>query len=276
MVLNLPLISCSPTQLRFVGTSLRTLATNGITVTLIFHIIIILPLWEFFLYQRLLVVFQWSLSDTQVSRTLLRILAVLNNAVVWMVSARPLISKSSSSGSNPLVTVPSAPITIDITATFMFHRFFSSLARYRYLSLFSLSYSFTQWPAGMAKFTIRQALFFCWLSVGLVVWLKLDDPFVSQNPRVCASHSRGHLLGRAFTFLFAWSNLNFLHNSYWIAFLTQSCLVLYYYYYYHYFTLLRVFHTSVSWCFLTVVWVTASILKFPGLFSLFCPILTML
>ena len=37
-------------------------------------------------------VFHWSLSDSkspQVSRTLFNILAVLNNAVVWMVSTRP-------------------------------------------------------------------------------------------------------------------------------------------------------------------------------------------
>ena len=59
-------------------------------------------------------VFHWSLSDSkspQVSRTLLSILAVLNNAVVWMVSTRPPISKSSSPFSNPLVTVPNTPIT---------------------------------------------------------------------------------------------------------------------------------------------------------------------
>ena len=42
-------------------------------------------------------VFHWSLSDSKsplVSRTLLTILAVLNNAVVWMVSTRPPTSKS--------------------------------------------------------------------------------------------------------------------------------------------------------------------------------------
>ena len=42
--------------------------------------------------------FQWSLSDhksTQVSRTLLSNLAVLNNAEIWMVSTRPPTSKSS-------------------------------------------------------------------------------------------------------------------------------------------------------------------------------------
>ena len=43
-------------------------------------------------------VFHWNFSDSkyQVSRTLLNILADLNNAVVWMVSTRPVISKSSS------------------------------------------------------------------------------------------------------------------------------------------------------------------------------------
>ena len=41
-------------------------------------------------------VFHWSLSDSkspQVSRTLLSILADLNNAVVWMISAHPLFFK---------------------------------------------------------------------------------------------------------------------------------------------------------------------------------------
>ena len=59
--------------------------------------------------------FHWSLSDSkspQVSRTLLTILAVLNNAVVWMVSTCPPTSKSSSPFSNPLVTVPNAPIQL--------------------------------------------------------------------------------------------------------------------------------------------------------------------
>ena len=59
-------------------------------------------------------VFHWSLSNSkspQVSRTLLSILAVLNNAVIWMVSTRLPTSTSSSPFSNPFVTVPNAPIT---------------------------------------------------------------------------------------------------------------------------------------------------------------------
>ena len=76
-----------------------------------------------------------------------------------MVSTHALISNPFSPFTNPftnpLVTVPSAKIIIGITVTFMFHSFFSSLARYRYLSLFSLSFNFTLWSAGTAKSTIR-------------------------------------------------------------------------------------------------------------------------
>ena len=69
----------------------------------------------------------WSLSDSkspQVSWTLLSILIDLNNAIVWMLSPRSLISKSSSPCTNPLQTVSSAPITNGITVTFMFNSFF--------------------------------------------------------------------------------------------------------------------------------------------------------
>ena len=98
-----------------------------------------------FLHQRLLMVFHCSLSDSkspQVSRTLLSILAVLNNVVVWMVSTRPPTSKSSSPFSNPIVTVPNTLFTITIIVTCMFHSFFNSLARSRYLYFFSHSFSF--------------------------------------------------------------------------------------------------------------------------------------
>ena len=95
-------------------------------------------------------VFHWSLSDSQsfhVPRTRLRILAVLSNAVVWIVSTRPPTSKSSRLFNNPLVIVPYAPITIGTIVTFMFHSFFNSLARLRYLSFFSHSFRFILWSA---------------------------------------------------------------------------------------------------------------------------------
>ena len=60
-------------------------------------IIIIIIIHYSFSHQRKLMVFHWRLSDSkspQVFRTLLSILAVFNNAVVWMVSTRLPTSKS--------------------------------------------------------------------------------------------------------------------------------------------------------------------------------------
>ena len=126
------------------------------------HQLHLVSLSHYYYYYYSLGVFHRSLSDSksQVFRTLLRILAYFNNAVVWMVFTRPLISKSSDSCTNPSVTVPSAPITIGIIVTFMFHSiFFNSLARSRYLSFFSLSFNFTLWSAGTAKSTILHVSF---------------------------------------------------------------------------------------------------------------------
>ena len=129
----------------------------------VFLFIVIIYSLEFS-HQRKLMVFHWRLSDSkspQVSRTLLSILAVFNNAVVWMISTRSPTSKSSRPFNNPLVTLPKAPITIGIIVTFMLHSFFNSLARSRYLSLFSHAFSFILWSAGTAKSTILQIFFFC-------------------------------------------------------------------------------------------------------------------
>ena len=71
--------------------------------------------------------FHLSLSDcksSQVSRTLLRILSIFNNYVVWMVSTRPPTSKSSRPFNNPLVNMPKAPITIGTIVTVIFYSFF--------------------------------------------------------------------------------------------------------------------------------------------------------
>ena len=123
-------------------------------------------------------VFHWSLSDSkspQVSSARLRILAVLSNAVVWIVSTRPPTSKSSRPFNNPLVIVPNVPITIGIIVTFIFHSFFNSLARSRYLSFFSLSFRFILWSPGTAKSTILQILFFLLIIIrsGLILLLLL-------------------------------------------------------------------------------------------------------
>ena len=101
----------------------------------------------------------WSNSKSpQVFRTLLCILVDFNSAEVWKNSF--LISSYSSFFSRPLGAVSRATTTIGIAIT-MFHHFFSMLARFRYLSIFSLSFFLNLWSAGMAKFT-------CWLTLYLV------------------------------------------------------------------------------------------------------------
>ena len=84
--------------------------------------------------------------------------------------------------------VPSTPITIGITVTFIYNSFlFSSPTRFKKLSLFSFSSIFTLWNPWTTKSTIRQVLFF---SLDLAFWLRFGDLFVSKNPReVCTSHS---------------------------------------------------------------------------------------
>ena len=172
-------------------------------------------------------VFHWSLSDSksrQVSRTLLSILAVFNNAVVWMVSTRP---KFSSPFSNPLVTASKAPITIGTIVTLMFHSFFNSLARSRYLSFFSHSLSFILWSAGTAKSTILEILFFLLIIIrsGFLVeiWWSVCMSKSHRSLYVLFSRTAAELY---IYHLFVWSNLNFLHISQCIALPTQSCLVL--------------------------------------------------
>ena len=179
-------------------------------------------------------VFHRRLSDSkspQVSRTLLSILAVLNNVVVWMVSTRPSPSKSSRPFSNPLVTVPNAPITIGIIVTFMFHSFFNSLARSMYLSFFSHSFSFILWSAETAKSTILQVLFFFFFLLIIFRFVLLAE----IRWFMCTSTSYRSLwvlfsktgAGWCIYHLFLWSNFNFLHISQWITLPTQSCRVLY-------------------------------------------------
>ena len=69
--------------------------------------------------------------------------------------------------------------------------------------------------------------FFCWVSLGPVVWPRLGDLFVSQNPReFYATYSRWKDSGLHSYLFVVRLNLNFLYNSQWITFPTQSCLVL--------------------------------------------------
>ena len=51
-----------------------------------------------------------------------------------------------------------------------------------------------------SKFSFFFFFLFCWLSLGLVVWPRLDDPFVSQNPtEFYASHFHWRILNCTYT-----------------------------------------------------------------------------
>ena len=173
-------------------------------------------------------VFHWRLSDCkslQVSRTLLSILSVFNNAAVWIVSTRPPTSRPFN---KPLLTVLRAPITIGIIVTFMFHSFFNSIARSRYLSLFSHSFCFIQWSAETAKSKILQILFFLLIIIrsGLLAGISWSVCMLKSHKSLRESFSRtGAEL--CIYHLFVWSNWNFLHISQRITLPTQSYLALY-------------------------------------------------
>ena len=80
-----------------------------------------------------------------------------------MASIGRLIFKSSSTITKPLEIVLRAPITIDLNITFIV---FSYLARYKYLSLFSLSFIFSLWPAG------RQSLILLFIIIIIIYSLE--------------------------------------------------------------------------------------------------------
>ena len=170
----------------------------------------------------------WSLSDSkspQVSRTLLSILADLNKAVFWTVSTDPVVSKPSSPCTNSLVTVQKPPIKIK---TFMFHSFFNSLGRSRYLLFFTHSSKLTLWSARTAKSTILQLLSFMLIIIrsGRLAEIKWSVCMSKSHRSLRVSFSRTDA-GLCISHLLVWSNFNFLQNSQWITLPIQSCLVLY-------------------------------------------------
>ena len=121
-----------------------------------------------------------------------------------------------------------ATLTIGAIVIFMFHSFFNSLPRSRYLSFFSLTSRFILWSAGTAKSTILQILFF--FVDYFEVWSSGRDRWsvcmLKSHRSLCESFSRTGA-GLCIYHLLAWSNLKILHISQWITLPTQSCHVLY-------------------------------------------------
>ena len=113
---------------------------------------------------------------------------------------------------NPLGIVPNAPIIAGITDSFIIHRIFSNLAKCRYLFRFSLIYS------------VRQVFLFLLTITSRLVEIKWSVCKSKSGRSLCVSCSRNDTR-LCMYHLFIWSNFNFLHNSQWITFPTQSCLL---------------------------------------------------
>ena len=175
-------------------------------------------------------VFHRNLSDSkspQVSRTLLSILADLNSAVVWMVSSRLLISKSSSPRTSLLVNVRSVPITIDITSLSC-----STVFRFNSkVNVFISVFAFFQFYLVVSRGckVPNSAHLLCLLTItrsgrlGEIRW----SVWISKSEKIlCVSFSWTDS-GLCIYHLFVWLDFNILRNFLWITFPTQSCLVLY-------------------------------------------------
>ena len=172
-------------------------------------------------------------------------------------------SKSSKPFHNPLVTVLKAPLTIGIIVTFTFHCFSNSLARSRYLSLPSHSFSFILWSAGTAKSTILQIYYFLLIIIrsGLLAEFRWSVYITKSHRSWCVSFSRTSA-GFCIYHLLVWSNLNFLLISQWIPLPTLSCLASYSFY-------ANLLHSLI-------MWLIVSSLSLHSLHLLFCWVLFIL
>ena len=159
-------------------------------------------------------VFHWSLSDRkspQVSWARLRILAVLSNAVVWIVSTRPPTSKPSRPYNNTLVIVPKAPVTIGTIVTFMFYSFFQFSSRVEVLILlftFLQTYSVIRRDSKVDNFA--NPLFFLLIIIrsGLLAGIRWSVSILKSHRTLCVSFSWTGA-GLCVYYLLVWSNLNF-------------------------------------------------------------------
>ena len=121
------------------------------------------------------------------------------------------------------------------------------LARSRYLSFFSHSFSFILWSAGTAKSTILQVLsiylfifyFLIIIRSGLLAEIRWSMCMLKSHGSLCVLFSRTDAW-LCIYHLFVWSNLNFLHISQWITLPIQSCLVLYSF-------CAKILHSRIMW-----------------------------
>ena len=125
-------------------------------------------------------IFHWSLSDsnfTQISRTLLSILANLNNAVVWTVSTRPLIFTSYSHCTYLWWLYSMRPLHL-VSPSFSCSVVFQISGKDKvFISLFAFL-QFYPVVSRNGKTHYSAGSLFCLILLGLVVWSRLDDLLV--------------------------------------------------------------------------------------------------
>ena len=164
----------------------------------------------------------------------------------------------------------------------MLHWCVCPLARSRYLIFFFTFFQFYSVVCRDGKVHISAVFLFFLLLLTITMFGRLAEirwsicmskfhrslcVSFSQNPReVYRFHSPGQILGFAYT-IFSFGQIPSSSTIHRGSPSSRSCV--YYYYYYYYYSLIRVFHIRVS--LITGVWVTASLLKSPGLFSVFWP-----
>ena len=222
-----------------------------------------LLLWNFFT-QALADVFSLEFEWEQVSSSLQDSSQYFGR--FWMISARPLISMSSSHCTKSLVTVSWAPITIGITVTYMFHSFsIPNQGPGIYLSFrFRLMFSVVSRDSKVKYFASSPFIFADYYKV----WSYSRDLVILLYFKFIVEFVRLILLDKCWVVHIPFVrmvNFTFLHHSQWVALSTLSCLILYSF-------CANLLHSLVSLsanCSFTGFWVTTSLLRFPGHFSVF-------
>ena len=211
-------------------------------------------------------VFHWSLSESkspQVSRTLLSILTVLNNVIVWMVSTRLPTSNSSSPLSYCSKRTNYNWYNCHLQVPYFF-QFPSKVEVLILLFTFFQFYSVVSRDSKADNFANSLFFFFFLLIIirsGLLAEIMWSACMSKSQRSLCVLFSRTGA-GFCIYHLFVWSNLNFLHISQWITLPTQSRLVLYSF-------CANLLHSLIMWL---MVWS----LSLHSLSLLFCCVLSIL
>ena len=174
--------------------------------------------------------FHWSLSDSkspQVTRTLLNILVIFNNAVIWMVSTRLPTSKSSrplsycakSTNHNWYTRHPHVP---------QLFQFSSKVEVLIFLFTFLQIYSVVHQDSKVDNFADCLYFLLIIMRSGLLAGIRWSVCILKSHRSLRESFSRtGASL--CMYHLFVWSNWNFLQISQWTTLPTKSCLALYFF-----------------------------------------------